>query len=146
MRKPSLKCHKRPVVSAISFFKRSNHTVSKRKWKCTDSLEKCTDSFGDLWWQQGELLSISYYSYAWLITITFAINTDIFSKLNTLGFNCSIFHLLRWNISLKLALHQDKNKSLSHSTQKTDVTMPLSNKTNCCLFKAMSMMHSSIGE
>ena len=36
-------------------------TVSKLKWKCTDCLEKCTDSLGDSWWQQGELLSISYY-------------------------------------------------------------------------------------
>ena len=25
-------------------------TVSKWKWKCTDCLEKCTDSLGDSWW------------------------------------------------------------------------------------------------
>ena len=42
----------------------SPNTVSKRKWKFTDSLEKCSDSFFDPWWKQCELLSIYYYPHA----------------------------------------------------------------------------------
>ena len=58
----------------------------------------------------------------------------------------SIFHPLRWNISIKLALHNDKNKPLSLTAQNTDRTMHLSNKTKCYLFTAMPMLHSSIGK
>ena len=50
---------------------------------------------------------------------------------NTLCFYCNIFHLLRCNMSLKYALHPEKNKPLSHRTQNTDSTMHLSNKTKC---------------
>ena len=53
---------------------------------------------------------------------------------NILCFYCSILHLLRWNISHKLALHHDKNKPLSHTTKNTDRTTHLSNKTKCNLF------------
>ena len=55
---------------------------------------------------------------------------------NTICFYFSIFYLLR---SLKLALHHDKNKPLSHTTQNTDRTMHLSDKTKYYLFTAMPM-------
>ena len=48
--------------------------------------------------------------------------------------------------SLKLALHHDKNKPLSHTAQNTERTMHLSNNPKCYLFTAMPMLHSSKGE
>ena len=62
---------------------------------------------------------------------------------NNLCFYFSIFHLLR-NISLKLAMHHDKNKPMSHTAQNTDRTIHLSNKTKCYIKSAMPMLHSSI--
>ena len=65
---------------------------------------------------------------------------------NTLCLYFSIFHLLRWDISHKVALHHDKNNPWSHTTKNTDRNMHLSNQTKSYLFTAMPMLHSPIDE
>ena len=89
--------------------------VGKRKWKCLTGWRSVLIVLGNH--NDSKVnLSISYQSYALLITRTFVIKADIFCKYSMRFF--SIFHLLRWNISLKLALHHDENKPLSHKAQK----------------------------
>ena len=105
----------------------------------------------DLYVQFGRLImtskNVSFY-ILWipclLLIMTYAINADIFCKYFMLFSNT--FHLLRWNISLKLSLLLDKNISLSHTAHNTDRTMRLSNKPKCYLFTAMSKLHSSMCE